>query len=297
MAQTPDIPTPDVPSTSKGSSGGEIAKDLAKEGLEKGMDSALASNPALSGAVQPIKTAKFLSDKKNRKMIGWLTAGTCGCCIAPLILGIIFGMAFIMSICETYTKYRNNPYLTAVRTVVAPVPTLIADLIADKTFDEYCSGSYSASSSSSYYAGACGDFLQLVQKYLGKREGEMRAIMTAVGLRFNDNLWCADFTSFIVEQMGYDVRDFWYSHTNGWINKFRSGEDGWRLLADGETPQPGDVAMRRDGSHTCMVYNVTGPNSFNCFGGNQGFVRGNRGVTADSPRLMKDFYFGRLPGR
>lgn len=216
-----------------------------------------------------------------------------GCFLLPLIIGVVVGIATITELCNIYHTYWNNPAAIAGRYIISPLGSLLADREAKKIVDKYCGSAIS----SPYSTIACGDFGELVEKYLGKYEAEMQNIMTSAGVAFHDNYWCADFTTFIVRQLGYTVEGFNYSHTRNWIEQFRSGANGWRLLAPGELPQPGDIAMKKDTAHTCMVYEVIDANSFYCFGGNQGGTAGNRMVTKNSYRRISDFYFGRLPGR
>lgn len=223
-----------------------------------------------------------------------IAGGACtGCCLVPFVIGLVIGIATITSLCDLYHKYWSNPWATLGRYAASPLGSYIADRSMKKIINQYCGSTIG----SSYSLIPCGDFGELVEKYVGKYGTEMKGLMDSAGVRFDPGAWCADFTAFIVKQLGYDIDDFWYPHTNNWINKFKSGEDGWRLLSEGETPQPGDIAMKRNGAHTCMVYQIIDSNHFYCFGGNQGGTYGNRMVTKDSRRITSEFYFGRLPGR
>lgn len=234
--------------------------------------------------------ANISSSGSNKTLIA---VGACtSCCLAPFLIGMLVGIVTVSYLCEVYHKYWSNPFVTAGRYLVSPVVSFIADSEIKKLLSERCGSTISTP----YSLIPCGDFEELSQKYLGKYEAEMQGIMRSAGIKFNKGLWCADFTAFIVRQLGHNIDGFNYSHTMNWYYKFKNGTDGWRLLGPGESPQPGDVAMMKDFSHTCMFYQAIDSNNFYCFGGNQGGEKGNRKVTRDSERQFSDFYFGRLPG-
>lgn len=236
----------------------------------------------------PPSQASNTSASSNKVLIA---IGACvSCCLSPFLIGLVIGIATMSHLCELYHKYWSNPFTAAGAYIVAPAISFITDIDIKGALSEYCGSTMS----SSYSLIPCGgDFEELAQKYLGKHAAEMRGIMKAAGIMFHDGVWCADFTAFFIRQLGYDVSDFYYPHTRFWYKKFKDGVGGWRLLGPGEMPQPGDIVMKKNFSHTCMFYQAVDSSSFHCFGGNQGGGK----VTKTSKQYFSECYFGRLPGR
>lgn len=296
-----------------------VTKSAAKTGAGAVPGGGIVSNV--------LNASEYVTDPKKRKKTLWGCLAGIGCCALPFFIGLAVGIAIVASLCEKYQTYKMwEPKIIAGITIVKPelgiglwaggkladvlgteagqkaynsLPQAIRDQMPLSLVMQFSNGKAffdKTCGSTLNYGGnglPCGTFAEIVEKYVGKGAAEMRTLMTGAGFQFDPGLWCADSVAFFVSQMGYYTKDFHYPHTNGWISRFRSGRDGWRLLSEGETPQPGDVAMAKDGHHTCMVYQVIDANHFYCFGGNQGDGR----VTKDSYRITKQWYFGRLPGR
>jgi len=122
-----------------------------------------------------------------------------------------------------------------------------------------------------------------------------KAIDLGITTPGNRYAWCGDFVASVVKQMGY-TPPTGYSGVQNWYNKFASGQDGWRLLEPGETPLPGDIAIRNQNEHIGFVESVNGDGTFNMFGGNQGGSGpGNRQITISHNRPISSHSFGRLP--
>ncbi len=122
-----------------------------------------------------------------------------------------------------------------------------------------------------------------------------KAIDLGITTSGNRNRWCGDFVASVVRQMGY-TPPTGYSGVKNWYNKFVNGQDGWRLLEPGETPLPGDIAIRNKNEHIGFVESVNDDGTFNMFGGNQGGSGpGNRQITISHNRPMSSHSFGRLP--